>query len=212
MVEAAALLSKGLSLIATAPDSIQRREHELDLQIGLGQAIIATQGYGAPGVSQTYARAREICEQLQYAQKLMPILYGQWAYHSVADLVGARKLAAEIRHFSETQDSTVVRVMSCRASGLTHLMLGDFTAARADLEQGLSLYDAAEQSSYASIYATTDPFIFFQSYLSVALVCCGHLNWAHSRADFGACICPQSRPRTFVRICTSLDVGGAPVR
>jgi class 3 adenylate cyclase/tetratricopeptide (TPR) repeat protein len=183
MVEAAALLSKGLSLIATAPDSIQRREHELDLQIGLGQAIIATQGYGAPGVSQTYARAREICEQLQYAQKLMPILYGQWAYHSVADLVGARKLAAEIRHFSETQDSTVVRVMSCRASGLTHLMLGDFTAARADLEQGLSLYDAAEQSSYASIYATTDPFIFFQSYLSVALVCCGHLNWAHSRAD-----------------------------
>ena len=183
MVEAAALLSKGLSLIATAPDSIQRREHELDLQIGLGQAIIATQGYGAPGVSQTYARAREICEQLQYAQKLMPILYGQWAHHSVADLVGARKLAAEIRHFSETQDSTVVRVMSCRASGLTHLMLGDFTAARADLEQGLSLYDAAEQSSYASIYATTDPFIFFQSYLSVALVCCGHLNWAHSRAD-----------------------------
>ena len=33
MGEAAALLSKGLSLIATAPDSIQRREHELDLQI-----------------------------------------------------------------------------------------------------------------------------------------------------------------------------------
>src|SRR6202012_5782842 len=32
MVEAAALLSKGLSLIATAPDSIQRRENELDLQ------------------------------------------------------------------------------------------------------------------------------------------------------------------------------------
>ncbi len=46
------------------------------------------------------------------------------------------------------------------------------------LEQGISLYDAAEQNSYASIYATTDPLIFFQSYLSLALVCCGHFNWA----------------------------------
>ena len=137
MVEAAALLSKGLSLIATVPDSIQRQEHELDLQIALGQAIIATQGYAAPAVSQAYARARELCEQLECAHKLLPILYGQWAYHSVADLIEARKLAAEIRHFSEAQDNTVVRVMSCRASGLTHLMLGDFAVARAYLEQGL---------------------------------------------------------------------------
>ena len=87
MVEAAALLSKGLSLIATVPDSAQRQEHELDLQIALGQAIIATQGYAAPAVSQAYARARELCEQLECAHKLLPILYGQWAYHSVADLV-----------------------------------------------------------------------------------------------------------------------------
>jgi len=183
MVEAAALLSKGLSLIATVPDSIERQEHELDLQIALGQAIIATQGYAAPTVAQAYARARELCEQLECAHKLLPVLYGQWAYCSVADLIQAHKLAAEIQQFSEAQDNTVVRVMSCRASGLTHLMLGDFAVARAYLEQGLSVYDAAEQSSYASIYATTDPLIFFESYLSLALVCCGELNWAYSRSD-----------------------------
>jgi predicted ATPase/class 3 adenylate cyclase len=182
MVEAAALLSKGLRLIATVPDSIERREHELDLQIALGQAVIATQGYAAPAVGQAYARARELCGQLECARKLLPILYGQWAYHSVSDLNEARKLAAEIQHFSEVQHNAVVNMMSCRASALTHLMLGDFALARAYLEQGLSLYDAAQQSSYASIYATTDPLIFFQSYLSVALVCCGHLDWARSRS------------------------------
>ena len=177
MVEAAALLSKGLNLIATLPDSIQRQQQELDLQIALGQATIATEGYAASAVSQIYARARELCEQLECAHKLLPILYGQWAYHSVTDLVQARKFAAEIRTFSEAEDNTIGRVMSCRASGLTHLMLGDFAVARANLDQGLSLYDAAEQSSYSSVYATTDPFIFFQSYLSLTLVCCGHLNW-----------------------------------
>ena len=98
-------------------------------------------------MNQAYARARELCERLDCAHKLLPILYGQWAYHSVADLIQAHKLAAEIRHFSEAQDNTVARVMSCRASGLTHLMLGDFAVARAYLEQGLSLYDTAEQSS-----------------------------------------------------------------
>jgi len=161
MVEASALLSKGLNLIATLPDSIQRQEQELDLQIALGQAVIATEGYAASAVSQIYARARELCEQLKCAHRLLPILYGQWAYHSVADLIKAHKFAAEIRNFSEAQDNTIGRVMSCRPSGLTHLMLGDFAVARASLEQGLSLYDAAEQSSYSSIYATTDPLIFF---------------------------------------------------
>jgi class 3 adenylate cyclase len=185
MMEAASLLRKGLSLIATVPDSVERREYELDLQIALGQAVIATQGYAAPAVGKAYARARELCEQLESAHRLLPILYGQWAHHSVADLIEARKLAAEIRDFGEVQDNTIVRVMSCRASGLTHLMLGDFAIARDYLEQGLSLYDPAEQSSYASIYATTDPLIFFQSYLSLTLVCCGHLNLARLRSDSG---------------------------
>jgi hypothetical protein len=127
--------------------------------------------------------ARELCERLGCEHKLLPILYGQWAYHSVADLIQAHELAAEIRHFGEVQDNAVVRVMSCRASGLTHLLLGDFAAARAYLEQGLSLYDTRQQNLYTSIYATTDPLIFFQSYLSLAVVCCGHLNLARSLCD-----------------------------
>jgi tetratricopeptide (TPR) repeat protein len=76
-----------------------------------------------------------------------------------------------------------VRVMSCRASGVTHLLRGDFALARSGLEQGLAAYDAAERNSYASMYATTDPLIFFESYLSLALVCCGDLNLARSRSD-----------------------------
>ena len=92
MVEAAALLRKGLSLILNVPDSVQRQEQELDLQIALGQAIIATQGYAAPEVSEAYARARELCEQLECAHKLLPILYGQWAFHSVANLVQAQQI------------------------------------------------------------------------------------------------------------------------
>jgi predicted ATPase len=41
----------------------------------------------------------------------------------------------------------------------------------------------AREWSVASIYPTTDPLISFQSYLSLPLVCCGHLNSARSRSD-----------------------------
>ena len=67
MMEAAALLKKGLCLVATVPDGVERREHELDLQIALGQAAIATQGYAASEVGEAYTRARELCEQLACA-------------------------------------------------------------------------------------------------------------------------------------------------
>jgi class 3 adenylate cyclase len=183
MTEAAALLGKALTLIPTLPESIARHESELDLQIAIGQASIATLGYAAPAVGRAFARARALCETLKHTPKMLPILYGEWAYNSVADLIRARELATEIQQFSEQNGDPVAQVMSCRASGLTHLMLGNFPLARAYLEQGLASYDTAEQRSYASIYATTDPLIFFHSYLSLTLVCCGELDAAREHAN-----------------------------
>jgi hypothetical protein len=183
MAEAAALLRRGLTLAPGLPEGIGRQERELDLQIALSQALIPTLGFANPAVGEACARARQLCEELGCLDKLLSILYGQWAHHSVTDLELAGKLAAEIRHFSELQGDNVAHVMSCRASGLTHLFLGDFATARACLEEGLTRYDIAQRPSYVSVYATTDPLIFFQSYLSVALVCSGHLGRARSRSN-----------------------------
>ena len=48
MIEAEAQLRKGLGLIANMPDGAERLQYELDLQIALSIALIATQGYAAP--------------------------------------------------------------------------------------------------------------------------------------------------------------------
>jgi predicted ATPase len=44
MTEAVSLLSKGLELLRGMPDDVGRQEQELDLQIVLGNALIATNG------------------------------------------------------------------------------------------------------------------------------------------------------------------------
>ena len=64
MAEAIAQLRKGLELLTSLPDGASRQRQELELQIALGRALIATQGYAAPAVGETYARARALCEQL----------------------------------------------------------------------------------------------------------------------------------------------------
>ena len=63
-LEAIAHLSKGLEVLKTLPDPLQRTRQELDMQITLGSALIATKGFAAPEVLQAYARARELCQHV----------------------------------------------------------------------------------------------------------------------------------------------------
>jgi len=63
-VEAISHLTKGLELLKTLPDTPERAQQELTLQIALGAPLIATKGYAAPEVEKVYARARELCRQV----------------------------------------------------------------------------------------------------------------------------------------------------
>ena len=57
-VEAISHLTKGLELLKTLPDTPERAQQELALQVTLGTTLIVTKGYASPEVEQAYARAR----------------------------------------------------------------------------------------------------------------------------------------------------------
>jgi len=44
---------------------------------------VATKGAGAPEVEGTYARARELCQQVGDTPQLFPVLYGLWLFYLV---------------------------------------------------------------------------------------------------------------------------------
>ena len=63
--EAISHFTKGLEVLQALPDTTERAQQELALQIALGQAFIATKGQAAPEVGRTYSRARELCQQVE---------------------------------------------------------------------------------------------------------------------------------------------------
>ena len=183
MREAEVLLHKGLSLVPRLTDSILRREHELDLQIALGRVLSQTLGFHAQATGEAYSRARQLCDELHRPRKLLPILYGQWVNCQVgADLKGAEGFAAEMLKLGELESDVIARVVGCRASGATSLQLGDFPAARAFLERGLTLYDPAQRVLYREM-TSIDTRVALLGYLAQALACAGYPDQADSRND-----------------------------
>jgi len=63
-IEAISHLTKGLEVLKTLPDTPERTQHELTLQIALGAPLIATKGWATPEVESAYTRARELCRQV----------------------------------------------------------------------------------------------------------------------------------------------------
>ena len=74
--EAVRHLTRGIELLSTLPDTPARAQQELELQLALGPALMATNGQAAPEVEQAYARARALCAQIGETPQLVPTLRG----------------------------------------------------------------------------------------------------------------------------------------
>jgi class 3 adenylate cyclase/predicted ATPase len=185
MKEAEALLRKGLGLVHNMADGVSREEQELGLQICLGQALFATQGWAAPAVSEAYARARQLCRQLDQPQKLLPILYGQWINHTMrGDMDRAQQLAGEIRQLGGDSGDRFADLMGRWSGGFTSLHLGEFADARVHFEDGIALFDPVQRRQYLQL-TPIDALVFLSTQLSLAQACLGFLDRARSRRDLG---------------------------
>jgi predicted ATPase len=181
--EAVALLRRGLALVPDLPDTDWRREREFDLQIALGQVLTASRGWAAPELSDVYSRARELALTLNRPRALLFALYGQWVYHACrADPERSRQLAAELRDLGKTGGDVAARMIGSHAGAYTYINFGEFTAARACLEEGLAQYDPAYESICTELMSY-DLLLAFLVHSSQVLVCLGDIGRALSQRD-----------------------------
>jgi predicted ATPase len=139
-------LTTALELLATLPDTPERAQKELDLQVTLGPVLMVTRGQAAPEVQQTYARALALCQQLGDTPQRFATLWGlQRFYRGQGAYVTARELGEQLVQFAERAVDPRDRQEAHDALGMTLFFLGDYAAARAHLEQGSVRTDPAQR-------------------------------------------------------------------
>ena len=157
MREAINQLRKGLDLLPNLQNDTRRRQHELDLQIALAQALMTSQHYAALEVGQTYARARQLCEQLNWPPQFVAVLVGQCTYQLCVpeDLNRALELANQLLTFGEARNDKAIQRAGLSMRGNVHGWLGNFLDARDDFERCLKLHASANR--FSSVNSVMDP-------------------------------------------------------
>jgi adenylate cyclase len=157
--EAVSLGEHGQRLLAAQRDDDHvRRRLELNLLAAVGPSLVASRGYGAPEVRDTYARARELSQQLDDRLRHFAALRGLWEYHLLRSNVrAALELAHELYDLAERLGDTALRVVAHGVMGDTSLQLGDFAAARSYTDGGIAIYDPRRHASLATDYVGYDP-------------------------------------------------------
>ncbi|MGH8067252.1 MAG: sigma 54-interacting transcriptional regulator [Candidatus Entotheonellia bacterium] len=152
-VEAIAHFAQGLALLKDLPETPERSQQEIELQLALGPALMATKGAAATEVEQTYARARELCLQVGETLQLLPTLWGLWRFYQVQGaLLTARELGEQLLRLAQRAAAPTPRLEAHNALGATLFSLGEYAAAWTHYEQGIALIDPAVQRALVLRY------------------------------------------------------------
>jgi predicted ATPase len=154
LLEAIGHLTKGLEVLQRLPDTPERVQQELPLQIALGTPLIATKGYAAPEVEHAYTRALELCRQVGETPQLFPVIGGLAGFYMVrGELQTARELTEQLLTLAQRVQDPALFLEAYMGLGVSSYFLGEFAPAREYLEQGIALYDPQQHRSHAFLYS-----------------------------------------------------------
>ena len=155
--EAIGLLQNGLRLTAELPPSPMAVETELELQMRLCTAWSAITSFHGKEAAAAYARALELCRQVERTPHLFTVL---WGLHEVAlyraDYRESLALALQCLEIAQEVDEPGLLLEAHHAVWGPYYFLGEYERAFAHQEAGLAMYDRAQHESLSVHYGVHD--------------------------------------------------------
>jgi predicted ATPase len=109
-----------------------------------GLAIKTSQGYAVAAVGEAYARARELCRQVDDPARVVPVLIGLAAHHVVSgNIRGSHDVSLEMLGLFERLGDPHLQMIGLWSVGAALFHLGELDAAHDHLARALELYDPA---------------------------------------------------------------------
>jgi predicted ATPase len=179
--EAVSHFTAALELFKSLPDTPERAQQELTLQVGLAVPLSAA-GFMSPEVREVYTRARELCRQVGETPQLFPVLSGlRTFYHVRGELQTSRELGEQSLSLAQSVQDPPLLVRAHRMLGDILFWLGELVSAQAYLEQAIALYDSQQHRSQVFLYGY-DPGVFGLSYEALVLWFLGYPDQALKRS------------------------------
>lgn len=182
-LEAISHFSRGLELLEQMSESPSRIETELAMLAQRGTALIATKGFAAPEVGETFRRAETICQLIGETPLLFPVVWGLWVYHLVrSELEVSCAYAEQMLRLAEMSGESGMFLEGHFALGDSLFWLGRLAESKEHLDQAHSLYDPAVHGSHTMVYGQ-DPGVTTLCYMSYTYWALGFPDQALAFAD-----------------------------
>ena len=167
-VEAVSHFTKGLELLKTLPDTPERIQQELTLQLALGPPLRMVKGHTASELEGVYTRAHELSQQVGDDWQQCSALMGLGRFYvNQPRLQKAHELCEQCLTLAQRVQNPAFLLEAHRMFGVTLFFRGELVTARRHLEQGIALYDVQQGHSRA-----------FSSGMDPGVVCLSVVAWA----------------------------------
>jgi TOMM system kinase/cyclase fusion protein len=181
--EAAGHLREAIALLETLPETVERHERELAIQITLGASLQATEGFSSPIVGDTYRRVRVLCGLAQDPDRLAVGLWGLRAFHLTSgDLETAHELSKSLRRLGDEKGESVFRTAGEYGMCSVAYHQGRFAASLEHSQRAVAYHDASRSGELTAGYAL-DFGITARCYEALACWHLGRIDHALALAD-----------------------------
>jgi DNA-binding SARP family transcriptional activator/predicted ATPase len=150
--EAVRHLAAGLALLETLPETSERIQQELAIQLALTAPLQATKGYAAPETGRAYARARELAlrEGAGKSPQLVQVLGLLGSYYSMrAESQTSLELYERALTIAEVLEDPLLVPITHLGLGFVLTNRGEFASALSHLEHVIGFYDPKQHRSLA---------------------------------------------------------------
>lgn len=177
--EAVSHLRNGLKLLPRLPEGDERDRIELSYFISLGPALMATVGWDAEEVDETYSLARKLATRTNQPGVLFPSVWGLWLVaHAGGAAEQARELLKELIDLAQAGDDEALLLQAHHAGGSNNCSDGLLHEAQRHIAEGVTLYRRGDYSDQALRYGGHDPCVCAQSLGALTQLMLGHLDAA----------------------------------
>jgi DNA-binding SARP family transcriptional activator/predicted ATPase len=147
------LLSRGLQVLESLPETPERDRQDLELQLMLGSALTITRGYAAGAVEQTYRQAWALAQRVGDATQQFTALWGLRIHYSSAGQVRVGvEVGQQLVDLALAAGDEELQLHARQGLGGALFHRGEFTRARDTLEHAAALYDPARHGTHHSYY------------------------------------------------------------